>query len=72
AVFQLPLLMLAVQKAGIAGYQSMRKHWRYVVLGIFIVSAVVTPSPDPFTQLMMAGPMCLLYLLGLFLCWRAR
>ncbi len=72
AVFQLPLLMLALQKVGITGYQAMRKNWRYVILGIFVLSAIITPSPDPFTQMMMAGPMCLLYLLGLFLCWRAR
>ena len=72
AVFQLPLLMLALQKVGITGYQTMRKNWRYVILGIFVLSAIITPSPDPFTQMMMAGPMCLLYVFGLFLCWRAR
>lgn len=71
-VFQLPLVMLALQKVGIATYVGMRRSWRYIVLGIFVLSAVITPSPDPFTQLMMAGPMCLLYLLGLVLCWRAR
>jgi sec-independent protein translocase protein TatC len=72
AVFQLPLAMLALQKVGITGYAAMRKNWRYVILGIFVLSALITPSPDPFTQMMMAGPMCLLYLFGLFLCWRAR
>jgi len=72
AVFQLPLVMLALQKVGIATYVGMRRSWRYVILGIFVLSAVLTPSPDPFTQLMMAGPMCLLYLLGLVVCWRAR
>lgn len=72
AVFQLPLAMLALQKVGIATYVGMRRNWRYVILGIVVLCAVVTPSPDPFTQLLMAGPMVLLYLLGLFLCWRAR
>lgn len=71
-VFQLPLVMLALQKVGIATYVGMRRNWRYVVLGIFVLSAIITPSPDPFTQMMMAGPMCLLYLFGLLLCWRAR
>ncbi|MEZ5964962.1 MAG: twin-arginine translocase subunit TatC [Planctomycetota bacterium] len=71
-VFQLPLVMLALQKIGIATYVGMRRSWRYVILGIFVLSAIITPSPDPFTQLMMAGPMCLLYVLGLVLCWRAQ
>lgn len=71
-VFQLPLLMLALQKSGIVTHQSMRKHWRYVVLGIFALSAILTPSPDPFTQMMMAVPMCLLYVFGLFLCARVK
>lgn len=71
-VFQMPLVMLALQKVGVVNYVGMRRAWRYVILGIFVVSAVITPSPDPFTQLMMAGPMCLLYLLGLVLCWRAK
>jgi Tat protein translocase TatC len=67
AVFQLPLLMLAVQRVGLVSYDGMRKNWRYVILGIFVFAAVVTP-PDPFTQTMMAGPMVLLYLVGLLLC----
>lgn len=71
AVFQLPLVMLALQKVGIVEVQGMRRHWRYVILGIFVLSAVITPTPDPFTQLMMAVPMCLLYVLGLVLCWRS-
>lgn len=70
-IFQMPLAMLALQKVGITDFSAMRKHWRYVILGIFVVSAVVTPSPDPFTQLMMALPMCLLYVLGLVICWRS-
>lgn len=70
-VFQLPLAMLALQKVGITDGRAMRRQWRYVILGIFVLSAVVTPSPDPFTQLMMAVPMCALYVLGLVLCWRS-
>lgn len=69
-IFQLPLIMLALQKVGLVTHQAMIKHWRYVILGLFVVSAVLTP-PDPVTQLLMAGPTVLLYLLGLFLTGRA-
>lgn len=69
-VFQMPLLMLALQKVGLVTHEAWRKNWRYVVLIFFIVAAVLTP-PDPFTQLMMAGPMVLLYILGLVLTGRA-
>ncbi len=70
-VFQLPLLMLALQKVGLVTHAAMRKNWRMVVLGIFVVAAVLTP-PDPFTQSIMAGPMVLLYFLGLWLTGRVE
>src|SRR5690606_41132943 len=66
AVFQLPLVMLAVQKVGLVSHRSMAKNWRYVILGFFVFAAVITP-PDPFTQSMMAIPMVLLYGVGLLL-----
>ncbi len=70
AVFQLPLVMLALQKIGIVSHQAMRKNWRYVVLGFFVVAAILTP-PDPFTQIMMACPMMVLYAFGLLLTGRS-
>ena len=70
-VFQMPLVMLALQKVGLVSHRTFAKQWRYVILGIFIIAAVVTPSPDPFTQTMLAVPMTLLYLLGLFLTSRS-
>jgi Tat protein translocase TatC len=69
-VFQLPLFMLAAQKVGLVSHDALRKNWRYVILGCFIVAALLTP-PDPFTQLLMAVPMTILYLFGLFLTGRS-
>ncbi|MCA8941643.1 MAG: twin-arginine translocase subunit TatC [Planctomycetes bacterium] len=69
-VFQMPLLMLALVKVGIVTHATLKKNWRYIILGFFCVSAMLTP-PDPFTQIMMAVPMVFLYLLGLFLTARA-
>jgi sec-independent protein translocase protein TatC len=69
--FQLPLVMLAIAKLGVVTPAAMRKNWRYVILLMFVLSAMFTP-PDPFTQSMMAAPMILLYLFGLVLCARVK
>lgn len=70
-VFQLPLVMLALQKVGLVTHLGFRKNWRMTVLVIFIVAAVVTP-PDPVSMVLMAAPMVLLYVLGLVLTWVKR
>lgn len=70
-VFQLPLVMLALQKVGLVTHVGFRKNWRMTVLIIFIVAALVTP-PDPVSMVLMAMPMVLLYVLGLFLTWLKR
>lgn len=62
--FQLPVLMYALDRAGIVAHDAMKKNWRWVILLAFVFSAFLTP-PDPFTQLMMAGPLCVLYIVGL-------
>ncbi len=70
-VFQLPLVMLALNRVGIVSHQAFVTNWRYVLLGVFVCAALFTP-PDPFTQLMMAIPMVLLFLFGLVLTSRAE
>ncbi|MBL8725909.1 MAG: twin-arginine translocase subunit TatC [Planctomycetes bacterium] len=65
-VFQLPLVMLALQRVGLVSHQAWRRHWRVTVLLIFIAAAVFTP-PEPVSMLLMATPMLLLYGLGLVL-----
>jgi Tat protein translocase TatC len=66
AVFQLPLMMLALVKVGIVQHRTLVTHWRYVVMVIFLIAAVATP-PDPFTMLLMGTPMTILYGVGLLL-----
>jgi Tat protein translocase TatC len=65
-VFQLPLVMVALQRVGLVRHRTYRKHWRWIVLGIFIGAALFTP-PDPFTMMLMAIPTLVLYVLGLVL-----
>lgn len=66
AVFQLPMLMLALSKVGVITFKGYVEHWRGIILGMWVIAAIVTP-PDPATQALMAGPLVLLFLFGLFL-----
>jgi len=65
-VFQLPLVMLALSKVGLIEPKAYVRGWRYAVVAIFIIAAVLTP-PDAFSQIAMAVPMLFLYWLGVFL-----
>lgn len=58
--FQLPVVLTLVGLAGLIEYKTLAKFRRYAILGIFVVAAIVTP-PDPFTQFILALPLCLLY-----------
>jgi sec-independent protein translocase protein TatC len=42
------------------------RYWKWALLGSFIIAAILTPTPDPFNQSLMAGPMFLLYWVGIF------
>jgi sec-independent protein translocase protein TatC len=65
-VFQVPLVMLALQKVGLVRHKAFTKHWRMTVLVMFVMSAIFTP-PEPVSMLMMSMPMMMLYGLGLVL-----
>jgi len=59
-VFEMPVFVLFLSKMGILTSDMMKKHRRYAYFGIVVFSAILTP-PDVFTQLMMSGPMIILY-----------
>jgi sec-independent protein translocase protein TatC len=63
AVFQMPLVMAVLAWLGVVPSRVVKAGWRYAVVGILIVAAVLTP-PDVVSQTMMAVPMLLLYWLG--------
>lgn len=68
-VFQMPTLVLFLARMGVITARWMLRHFKYAVLAIFIISAVVTPGGDPMSQTAMAAPMVLLYLLSILLAW---
>ena len=58
--FQLPVVLTLLGMAGILSSAALVSGWRYAVVGVFAVAAVVTP-PDPVSMLSLAAPICLLY-----------
>ncbi len=63
-VFELPLVIAFLVKAGLLQAATLRKQRRFAVVVIFIAAAVLTPGPDAFSQLVMAGPLLVLYEIG--------
>ena len=62
--FQVPVIQLLLGQTGIVTSKQMLSVWRYVVVGSVIAAAVLTPSTDPFTQMLLAVPLMSLYLGG--------
>lgn len=67
--FQLPLVMLFLERIGVFEVADYISQWRLAVVTIFIVSAILTPA-DPYSMLFLALPLCVLYLGGIGVCQR--
>jgi len=65
--FQLPVLLTLMARAGIITSQGLISKWRYAVVGMFGIAAVLTP-PDVVSQTSLAVPLILLYILSIFSC----
>ena len=65
-VFELPVLIFFLTLLRIVSPQFLLNHSRYAILIIFIVAAIVTPTPDVFNLMLFATPMCLLFFVGIF------
>lgn len=60
-VFELPVLMVFLAKMGVVDPPFLRRNRKYAFLFSFIVAAILTPTPDVVNQLLMAGPLIILY-----------
>jgi sec-independent protein translocase protein TatC len=70
--FQLPLVMLFINRIGIVPVATYVQKWRIAILAIFVISMILTPA-DPISMLLMAGPLTILYFFGIMLClWMPR
>lgn len=66
-LFQLPLIILFINRIKPLKPSKMMSAQRYVILISFIVAAILTPTPDPFNQLLMAAPAIVMYQVGVIL-----
>ncbi|MGO9111257.1 MAG: twin-arginine translocase subunit TatC [Thermoguttaceae bacterium] len=66
--FQLPLVMLFLERIGLFTVNAYLASWRMAVLVIFVLAMILTPTGDPYTMLLMAGPLTFLYFGGVLLC----
>ena len=66
--FQLPLVMVLLERISIFTSQDYRKKWRHAILAIVVLSMVLTPGSDPISMTLMMTPLCILYGLGIWMC----
>jgi sec-independent protein translocase protein TatC len=65
-VFEMPVIIFFLTLLRLASPRFLLRHSRYAILGITIIAAIVTPTPDAFNMMLFAVPMVLLYFVGLF------
>jgi sec-independent protein translocase protein TatC len=67
--FEMPVVTFFLARAGLVTHVLMLRYLRYAILVIFIVAAVLTPGPDVASQLLMAGPLFVLYMLSILVAY---
>jgi sec-independent protein translocase protein TatC len=65
-VFELPILIFFLTLLHIVSPRFLIAHSRYAILGIVILAAIITPTPDVFNLVLFATPMCALFYVGIF------
>lgn len=68
-VFETPVVIMGLAKLGLVNARKLWRFWRFAVVAAFIISAILTPTPDPVTQTLVAGPIIVLYFAGIGLAW---
>ena len=68
-VFELPILSFVLTKMGLINSKLLSKYRRHSIVIILIVAAILTPTPDPISQLIFAAPVFLLYELSIFIAY---
>ncbi len=66
-VFEMPAIIFALVRVGVVKRPWLQRQRRYVFLAVFLIAALITPTPDPFNQALVAIPMYLLFELGLLI-----
>jgi sec-independent protein translocase protein TatC len=67
--FELPVVVLALVKFGLITHGFMARTRPYAIVLIFILAAIISPTPDILTLIAMSLPMCLLYESCIWIAW---
>jgi sec-independent protein translocase protein TatC len=67
--FEMPILVLFLARLGLVTEKFLLAKFKYAVLAIFVIAAIITPTPDIMTQCVFALPMIVLYLIGIAIAW---
>jgi sec-independent protein translocase protein TatC len=67
--FELPILIFFLALFGIVDAKFLLKHFRYAILAIFLLAAVLCPDPSPIGMCVFASPMLVLYFIGVFIAY---
>jgi sec-independent protein translocase protein TatC len=62
--FEIPLFVVMLNLAGVVSGRALGKYRPWIIIGVFVFAAVATPSTDPFSMMMLAIPMLLLFLIA--------
>ena len=71
-LFQVPLLMLIINSVTPKKPGQLMKAQRYIILGSFVIAAIISPTPDALNQTLLAAPLIVMYQVGIFLVWRVN
>lgn len=73
AVFELPLVVILLERLGIVQERMLTKNRGPILIAILVIAAILTPTPDPVSQLFMAGPMYILFEIAILIIkWMKR
>ena len=64
--FQLPIIVYGIGIAGLLSPEALLKYWRHAATGIFLLSAIITPSSDPISMMMMGVPLTILFIASVY------
>ena len=68
-IFEIPIFMVFLAKTGLINVSFLNRNRKYAFLINFIIAAILTPTPDIVNQLMMAGPLIVLYEISVLAVW---
>ena len=66
--FLVPIFIVGLNLIGILSADAIRRSWRWTILAVFLFGAIATPTGDPLSMMLLAGPMLLLILLAFGFC----